>query len=281
MWGCSPGYTCLVAHGVATCTSSIPSGGDAAPPPFDAGDASVGDADASSDAARDASDASDAAPVIVPCNSDLACGGAGARCVNGACTAKTALCSDSSQCAGANEVCVDGLCTPTCASGGGCPVGFDCDLTNGRDVCSLGGCTTTVDCLNGGVCVEGHCALGCAADAGDASACPPGELCVNGGCIPDQRANFSCTNDGNSGALANTCSAASVCLHHDCYAVCGSADGADGCLPTQVCTLVTTPSGAAYRVCGTGSNLGSACDPASTVAPRCPAGDVCIDGYCR
>ena len=72
-----------------------------------------------------------------------------------------------------------------------------------------------------------------------------------------------------------------MCLHHDCYAVCGTADGADGCLPDQVCTLVTTPAGSAYHVCGTGSNLGSACDPAAIDAPRCPAGDVCIDGHCR
>jgi hypothetical protein len=211
------------------------------------------------------------------------CGGAGARCVNGACTAKSALCSDSTQCAGPNEVCVDGLCTPTCGGGGGCPVGFDCDLTNGRDVCSLGGCTTTADCLNGGVCVEGHCALGCAADAGDASACPAGELCVNGGCIPDQHANFACINIGNYGAFAYTCAADSVCLHHDCYVMCstGPDSGPNTCLPGQVCTTVQTPTGAVYQVCGTGSNLGSACDPASTTTPRCPAGDVCIDGYCR
>src|SRR5207237_9671856 len=32
-WGCAVGYTCVVSHGVATCSSSIPSGRHAAPPP--------------------------------------------------------------------------------------------------------------------------------------------------------------------------------------------------------------------------------------------------------
>ncbi len=290
-WGCPGGYTCLVSFGYASCTVGIPThdGGGAT---FDGGDSSVAfdatpsdaasfDSSAtdgsSSEASADASDAN----VTVPCNADLDCGGAGARCVNGACAARSSLCSDTTQCPG-GELCVAGLCTPQCSAGGSCPVGFDCDLTNNRNVCSLGGCSTTNDCFNGGVCVEGHCAQRCA--AGDASSCPAGELCVNGGCIPDQHATFTCTNNGNSGSLANSCTNDAICLHHDCYTACGpadAADAADGCQADQVCTVVQTPEGTSFHVCGTGSNLGSACDPAALNAPRCAEGQVCIDGYCR
>jgi hypothetical protein len=281
-WGCPAGYTCLISFGYASCTVGIPThdGGslDASTDSsvsYDASDAAS--LDSGDSGASDAADASDANRTI-PCNSDLDCGGAGARCVNGACAARSSLCSDSTQCS-SGDLCVAGLCAPQCSSGGSCPVGFDCDLTNDRNVCSLGGCSTTNDCFNGGVCVEGHCAQRCTAS--DASTCPAGELCINGGCIPDQHATFDCTNNGNSGSLANTCSANSICLHHDCYTACGLGDGADGCQPGQVCTVVQTPQGTSFHVCGTGSNLGSACDPAAADAPRCAEGQVCIDGYCR
>jgi hypothetical protein len=104
---------------------------------------------------------------------------------------------------------------------------------------------------------------------------------VNGGCIPDEAVSpFKCTNDGQSGAVANTCDPQSICLHHDCYAACGLGDGGSGTCasPSSVCKLVTIETGT-YAVCATSStSLGSDCDPAQ--GKLCSNGKVCVDGAC-
>jgi hypothetical protein len=101
---------------------------------------------------------------------------------------------------------------------------------------------------------------------------------VNGGCIPDQAASFACTNDGQSGLLANRCDGQGICLHHDCYTPCVSGDGGSGCSdPSLVCKQVTIETGT-YAVCATPTSLGSDCDPA--LGKACPSGRVCVDGSC-
>jgi hypothetical protein len=301
-WGCPASLTCVVVMGSAQCLASSQTLGDgAAPSTADAGDSSTsaplandaalidgpfvdGASDASFDSAPLADATAEAAPPpIVRCNSDTACGSSGARCVDGICTAQTALCFDSTQC-GAGDSCVDGLCTPQCGPGGVCPTGFSCDFTSGRNVCSYNPspCSAAAPCQNGGACVEGHCALPCpfVADAGDASACPGSEICVNGGCIPDQHATLWCTNNGSSGSFANACDDNAICLHHDCLTACGLVDGADDCAAPNACTTVTSGSNS-YRVCGNGANLTNACDPADPTAAPCETGLICIDGVCR
>lgn len=270
-WGCPAGYSCFVALSTdgAECVSSW----DAAAPADAAGsDATASDADAS-------------LPAPTPCNADGQCGGGGARCINGECTPQSGLCSDGTQCS-SGEACVNGVCTPHCAASNPCPIGFGCDLNRG--VCSLNAtvCATSADCQGGTVCVESYCVAPCAAaDAG--TQCPSGELCVNGGCIPNQAASFTCKNDGTTGQAATTCDSQSICLHDDCYVQCsldggvdGGSDGGGGACsdPTTVCKQVTTAQGT-FAVCGPSSELGSQCDPA--VGTYCPAGSLCIDGYCE
>lgn len=282
-YGCSPGNSCWLRGGAATCVSV-----DASTSAFDASasfDASfsdaIGDAALVDANATDAADSGDAGPpVLVSCNEDSTCAATGGRCIDGQCMATAQLCADSTQCApGANDSCVNGICVPLCSAGSPCPIGYGCDLTRG--VCSLDptACVTTPDCIGGTVCVEGHCAAPCApVDGGDAggSVCPGQEICVNGGCIPDQRATFACLNDGYSGASANQCTNDQVCLHGDCYVSC-STDGG-GCAAGQVCTEVTIMQGT-FAVCGNGSNLGSDCDPQAS--KLCAPGGVCIDGHCK
>jgi hypothetical protein len=268
-WGCVVGYTCNTAS--LTCTASNVS----------VLDASIGETqdaahltDVSSEAASpEGGDASPPGPTA--CNADGQCGGGGSRCINGVCTAQSALCSDGTQCA-SGESCVNGICTPHCAASNPCPIGFECDLTRG--VCNLNPtpCASTTDCQGGAVCVEGYCVAPCAAaDAGPA--CPNEELCVNGGCIPNQAAAFACKNNGYTGAVANTCDPASICLHDDCYVEC-DLDGGGCADPSTVCKEVTTAQGT-FDVCAPPSELGSQCDPAAGV--DCGPDSVCIDGYCK
>jgi hypothetical protein len=240
----------------------------------------MGDA-ADGQANGDAGEGGDSAPLApTPCNADATC--AGGRCLDGVCVEANQLCADSTQCTGAaNELCVDGVCTPTCSAASPCAIGYGCDLTRG--VCDLNPttCAATTDCVGGTVCVEAHCVAPCASSdgGGDGEAgaqCPGDEICVHGGCIPEQRASFSCLNDGYSGASANECGSDQVCLHGDCYTSC-VADGG-GCTAGQECTEVTIAQGT-FAVCGTGSNLGSECDPQQ--ARLCPEDGVCIDGHCR
>jgi hypothetical protein len=277
-FGCSPGFSCWLRGGTASCVAI-----DASTPVFDAGmtfDATPGDATPVDGQASASGDASEAGPPpVVTCNEDSTCSSPIGRCIDGQCAATSQLCADSTQCApGANESCVNGICVPLCSAASPCPIGYGCDLTRG--VCSLDPtpCVTTPDCVGGTVCIEGHCAAPCAAfDGGDAGAlCPGQEICVNGGCIPDQRATFTCINEGFSGASANQCNNDQVCLHGDCYASCSNDGG--GCTTGQVCTEVTIMEGT-FAVCGDGANLGSDCDP--QVAKLCAPGAVCIDGHCK
>jgi hypothetical protein len=288
-----PGYACFLANGTAQCVMPTSIGdssviwedgafGPDAPLDVSVNETSTLDVAVGTDAHPDASDAGQP----VACNGDSVCAGSGARCVNGECTPRSRLCSDATQCA-SNESCVDGLCIPRCDSSGACPPGFECDFTNSRGVCSYNpsACSVTADCHNGTVCVEAHCVPSCAAvlpDAGDSgAACGTGAVCVNGGCIPDQHATFTCTNNGNSGPLANSCNTDSICLHNDCYVACNPLDGGS-CAGGGVCTAVTVTQGSAsatFNVCGNGSNLGSQCDPATALL--CPLGQICIDGYCK
>jgi hypothetical protein len=270
--GCPSGYVCKLAGGAAQCVA------------FDGGthDASTGDSaasDATSDAPSDASDASDAT-AGGPCNASADCTAPNATCVDGECTLPGGLCSDTTQCNVTGSACVDGICTPRCDTSHPCPTGYQCDLV--RSICGVnpGPCagSGTSSCLGGTVCVEAHCVPPCAtSDAG--STCPADQVCVNGGCIPDEGAHFACKNDGQTGQLANTCADGNICLHHDCYAVCGVDAG--GCLGSsaEACKDVTVAAGT-FSVCAGPSNLGSDCDPAT--GKLCAAsGAECIDGYCK
>lgn len=279
-WGCLPGYDCSLgptpSNSDWTCVSvNVPL--DASVPSSDAvAPSHVPDA---SDAAADGGDASPAA--TTPCNADGQCGGGGARCIDGLCTAQSGLCSDGTQCT-SGEACVNGVCTPYCAAANPCPIGFGCDLNRG--VCSLNAsvCASSANCQGGTVCVEGYCVAPCTTGDGGTS-CPNGEICVNGGCIPNQAATFTCKNDGYTGAVANTCDPQSICLRGDCYVECnldGGVDGGAACSdPSTVCKQVTTAQGT-FAVCGPAADLGSECDPAS--GTYCTtAGSLCIDGYCK
>ena len=280
--GCPSGYVCIVDQGQAQCMTSASARADAGSRGSD------GSADASTQRSTDASmtvDAtgtSDAAPLEASvadggvCNEDSPCGGPGAKCINGQCVAQNQLCTDATQCIARGESCVDGRCVAQCSSGAPCPAGYSCDFTHARGVCSINPtvCTGGAPCQGGAVCVEGHCVAPCVGADAD-SPCPGGQVCVNGGCIPDERASFTCRNDGQSGQLANTCGAASICLHGDCYLTCDADAG--GCASAAVCKQVTVAHGT-FAVCAAAANLGSECDPAA--GRYCDAGP-CIDGYCR
>jgi hypothetical protein len=157
-----------------------------------------------------------------------------------------------------------------------CPGGYDCDYSRGVCLNGVGGCASSGQCRPGAVCVESRCVAPCApADAG--AGCPTALVCVNGGCIPDERAQFTCKNDGESGLLATTCDPSSICLHGDCYPAC-AVDGGGCTAPGTACKYVTIAKGT-YAVCGGASNLGSDCDPAA--GRDCTGGAMCIDGYCK
>jgi hypothetical protein len=302
--GCPSGYVCKLSGGQAQCVALHDAGpggdavatadagrADAAPeaaadasadaiPQADASDASI-DAVNPPDvlAASDASDASDAPAPSTSCNANGDCSGAGAKCIDGQCTPRSHLCSDTTQCAVSGAACVDGVCEPHCSADAPCPAGFECDFTRG--VCNLNPdpCTGSgvSSCQGGSTCVEGHCVAPCAIVDG-ASDCPAGQGCVNGGCLPGEGARFACKNDGQIGQLATSCSPADICLHHDCYAACDPDAGAAACSdPSSLCQQVTVGAGT-YLVCAAPSTLGSDCDPA---AGRSCASGVCIDGYCR
>jgi len=273
--GCPAGLVCKLSGGTTQCVPA-PAGSDGG----NGADAASGDDAATPDASSDTgtpadagADAPDAAMAAGPCNADSACGGQGAKCIDGQCAAQSQLCSDTTQCVATGEACVDGVCEPRCSASNPCPSGYACDFTRGVCDVNPSPCTTSSSCQGGSVCVEGHCAPPCS--SGDAAACPTDQVCVNGGCIPDQAAAFTCQNDGQSGQLANTCDTSSICVHHDCYVACGFDAGA--CPSGEICKQVTVSAGT-YAVCGTSSDLGSACDPAS--GNYCTGG-VCIDGYCK
>jgi hypothetical protein len=284
-FGCPVGYACWLRGGPPP--QCVPCADAAAAPSlgYDAQvDAASADASFSSDAATDAPSADgDSGPVaIVPCNDDSTCGGVGARCLNGQCTAQAALCADSTQCAaGSNEVCVDGVCTAQCDTSTPCPIGFGCDLT--RHVCNLNPtpCTATEQCTGGTICVEAHCVAPClTSDAGDGAAyCPPNELCVNGGCVPNEGATFICKNEGFSGTSANQCDPGSVCLHGSCYPACDAPLDGGGCA-TGTCTEVVSGLNT-FAVCLASSPLplGGQCNPQTGLS--CASAGVCIDGNCE
>ena len=253
--------------------------GSAVDSPVDGGQASdAGDDAVSSEAsAGDGGEAgsSPEASASVACNAGGDCS-VGSFCVDGQCVPQAQLCSDGSQCAVAGDSCVDGFCVPTCSASAPCPSGYQCNFSLG--VCNVNPspCTggSTSSCQGGAVCVESHCVPPCSTDDGGA-ACPSGQACINGGCLPDQKAVFTCHNDGSSGQLANACDTSSVCLHHDCYTAC---DGDGGGCPASQCKQVTVHAGT-YAVCGTASTLGSECDLATGAA--CGSSKACVDGYCR
>ncbi|HEV3192448.1 MAG TPA: hypothetical protein VGY54_18180 [Polyangiaceae bacterium] len=299
--GCPSGYVCTLDHGQAECETSPSARADA-------GSRSDGSVDASMDGSTDASMtvdatgtadalpgegaatdavATDSTPADAaaleasvaeggPCNADSQCAGPGAKCINGQCVAQSQLCTDTTQCIASGESCVDGRCVPQCSSGAPCPAGYSCDFTHARGVCSINPnvCMGGGQCQGGAVCVEGHCVAPCVGGDAD-SPCPGSQVCANGGCIPNERASFACRNDGQSGQLANTCGAASICLHGDCYLACDADAG--GCASGTVCKQVTVAHGT-FAVCAAATNLGSDCDPAA--GRYCDAGP-CIDGYCR
>jgi hypothetical protein len=286
---CPAGTICRLSNGALQCVTPDEAGGGGTT----GADASGGAvADVAQDVAIDvlldamvdvatgsppdaAADRPDAASASATCNADATCGG-GRRCIDGQCTPRSQLCSDATQCVVAGEACVNGVCVPHCSQTVLCPGGYDCDYSRGVCLNGLSGCASTGQCRPGAVCVESRCVAPCApADAGPG--CPAGLVCVNGGCIPDERAQFSCKNEGESGVLATTCDPASICLHGDCYPAC-VADGGGCTSPGTACKYVTIAKGT-YAVCAGPSSLGSDCDPA--VGKDCSAGAMCIDGYCK
>jgi hypothetical protein len=281
---CPAGYLCGLAQGVLQCVPSVGPTEDASPP--EPGDSSVpvgttdaGEASAPTpDAATDGRVAAETGTSGGLCNADAQCAGVlGAKCVDGLCTPQGQLCSDGTQCLVAGDSCVDGLCIPRCgASAPPCPTGYACDFNRGVCGVNPGACASSAQCQGGAVCVEARCVAPCAsADAGPE--CPTGQVCVNGGCIPDQQAQFTCKNDGSTGALANTCGPSSICLHGDCYPSCGGEAGT--CAGAgESCKSVRIPKGT-YAVCAGASQLGSECDPA--VGDYCANAGVCVDGYCK
>lgn len=281
--GCPSGQVCKLSAGVAQCVTTGGGSGD------DGGGAGTLDAGADASPGTDSGgdsaagyDGGEAGPTTGPCNDDAACGGHGEKCIDGQCAPQTLLCSDGSQCAVSGSACVDGVCEPHCSATSPCPTGTQCDLTRG--VCNVNpaACAGSgpSSCQGGTTCVEEHCVPPCTTtDAG--ATCPTGQVCVAGGCIPDQKATFACTNDGQSGQLATSCSDGSICIHHDCYPACaadgGAACGSPASMNGQVCKNVTIETGT-YSVCGTSTTLGSDCDPSQ--GNYCGAGKVCVDGYC-
>jgi len=258
--GCPTGYVCTVADGRAQCLSATGAGTDAS------GGGSDGSADAS---------ITDDASIAVSCNADSQCAG-GSKCINGQCVAQNQLCTDTTQCIASGESCVDGRCTPPCSSSAPCPTGYSCDFTHARNVCTINPnvCTGGTPCQGGAVCVEGHCVAPCASGDADA-ACSNGQVCVNGGCIPNERASFTCKNAGQSGPLADSCGAGSICLHGHCYIACDADAGS--CITPSSCKQVAVTQGS-FGVCAAAADLGTDCDPAA--GRYCDAGP-CINGYCR
>jgi hypothetical protein len=286
--GCPNGYQCVLSGGQAQCdpvSSGDDAGGDDSSTPAEAGQPEAGTPEAGTDATSgdDSSSAADSPPEAAaptPCHADPDCtsAGTGARCIDGLCTARVDLCSDTTQCRVSGEACVDGVCEPRCSASSPCPTGYSCDLTRGVCNINLNPCSDSSACQGGTVCVEQHCVPPCATDDAGASVCPSGQVCVNGGCIPDQApTQFACTNDGQSGPTAHQCGASEVCLHHDCYTECGSDSGLPACAAPEQCTSVTIETGT-YAVCATPSTMGSDCDPAQGKA--CSGGTVCVDGHC-
>jgi hypothetical protein len=312
--GCPSGQVCVLAGGVATCQtrsfgSDAGTSQDSTPPTYDAPSESSLPTDGSSEGATDGSSSPEAslpdapsdgaltseasdgalsseastgdggtspeASASIACNAGGDCS-VGSYCVDGQCLSQGQLCSDGSQCAVAGDSCVDGFCVPTCSASVPCPAGFQCSFSLG--VCNLNPspCTggSASSCLGGAVCVESHCVPPCSTDDGGA-ACPAGQVCINGGCLPDQKAVFTCHNDGSSGQLANSCDTSSVCLHHDCYTAC---DGDGGGCPASQCKQVTVHAGT-YAVCATPATLGSECDLATGAA--CGSSKTCVNGFCR
>jgi len=297
--GCQSGYVCKLWGGAAQCVPA-PGEPDAS---ADEGEASAGEdstaaiptvdasaADASPEATVDApvrvapdaevtreagTDATEAGGVSIPCNASGDCA-VGSTCVDGQCTPRDQLCSDATQCVVAGESCVNGVCVPQCSASAPCPTGYDCNLTLG--VCDINPApcegSGSSSCQGGAICVDSHCVPPCDSGAG-APACAQGQVCVNGGCLPDQRARFTCKNDGESGLLANLCDDSTICLHHDCYPACDADGGGCGNLE---CKEVTVAAGT-YAVCATPSTLGSDCDLAAGAA--CPGGGTCVNGYCE
>ncbi len=289
--GCPVGSTCTLTNGTAVCVGGPANDGGKPDATTDgsAGDGSSGDGTTLADA-RDAADA----PLLPPftgCTSDAVCvadGGSGARCLDGQCVPPPNQCFDSTQCpivGSAQESCVQGVCTPSCAAGLTCPSGYACDPA-GTGVCTANPtpCGTAdggAACSPGSTCVDQRCVPLCTVAADASESCTgTGMVCVDNGCIPDQKPQFVCNTEG----VQDSCASGSICLHHNCYIACTTADAGDagsGCLQADkfnLCKAVQTSTGT-YDVCGSATNLGNQCDPTQNKSCMAPA--ICIDGYCR
>jgi hypothetical protein len=235
-------------------------------------------------------------PNACPSGNDADCvakTGAGSLCLGGICKAPKDLCSDSTQC-DSTKTCEDGRCVPKCTSGS-CAAGYTCDASSGLctgGALACGGSSSSGDagtdggdaaapktCSSSSTCKGTHCVDKCATDG----SCKSGLVCVGGGCVPDERAIFFCDLDGTKDGTQDLCASGSICLHHNCYLSCTGPTDTTSCAPAgkfPVCKSVTTSSGDHY-VCGSSTNLGSACDPTSSPPKTCAAGKVCIDGFCN
>jgi hypothetical protein len=227
--GCPSGYQCTVSKGRAQCSSgpggdsdagSRESGTDGSPPdaqpvvqpneagfldtgagaivqPNEAGflDTGAGAIVQPNEAGPPdtGADAFSTSPNGAACNADWQCAGAGAKCIEGQCTAADHLCADAIQCPAGSPVCVDGRCAPRCSAGDPCPTGFACDFNRGACSVNPGSCTCDAQCLGGTKCVESRCVAPCASGDAD-TACPIGQVCINSGCMPHERVLPSCKN---------------------------------------------------------------------------------------
>ena len=192
------------------------------------------------------------------------------RCIDGACSPLADLCVDRTQCA-SGELCVAGRCITSCSSDPECAAGFACRLALGVCDAPLRACAITSDCADpNSVCVAGGCVPRCHA----LGACGQGNgVCVDNGCVPSVKAERQCDSD-------TSCGEGRVCVRHHCYVSCESpSDAACANLPASPICKAITVGGASRRICGTTQNLGSECDPAE--GKSCPAGGICIDGFCR
>ena len=180
-------------------------------------------------------------------------------------------------------LCVDGVCVPPC---GHCPqrarTGYACDSTARRMQRQPGP-------LLRGLAVPGRRRVRRGRGASrrarspDAGAqCGSGQVCVNGGCIPDQRARFTCHNDGQRGDARQH---VRPLEHLPARRLLPGLRRRRRRVRLRRDVQVGQDQQGTYSVCAPASNLGSDCNPAVGAYCARPAdaaaAPVCVNGYCE